>query len=279
MPEKTEAEAVADMVTVPFVQGPIDGVEGLQLVAHSDEWKHELIDVERFAPSPRRKQGHVTLRDGMSFVQYVLAQKTPSTVIFADANKLTAIFNHHEPNRQTPDETIMPDLTAGWNDQRADFEMKFTPSWTAWTGFDDTWLGQKDFAEFLEERIPDIAEPAGADLLEIVRTLQIKVETNWQNVITLQHDGVRMTFTDDVSTGDLIVPDQIKLVLTPFDGSQPVGITARIRFSKPDGNGRVKFMFRLGEIVQQTLDDALEQIAKTVTESTGVQVLMGRLVK
>ena len=200
----TEAEAIAGLVTVPFVQGDYEDIEALQLVAHSEGWIHELVDNERFLAHPRRKRGTVTLRDGMSFAQYVNAQKTPETMIFADGIKLTAIFNHHEPS------STLSEL-AGWNDHRAEFEMKFTPSWTAWTGFDDHWQTQQDFAEFLEERIPDIADPPGADLLEIVRTLRMKVETHWENVIVLQNDAVQMKWVDEVSTGDVKIPENITL--------------------------------------------------------------------
>ena len=55
-------------------------------------------------------------------------------------------------------------------------------------------------------------------------------------------------------------------------------IRARIRFAKPDSNGRVRFMFRLGEEVQKTLDDAIDAVCELVTNSTGVQVYKGRLV-
>ena len=40
-----------------------------------------------------------------------------------------------------------------WTPCRAVLDFRFTRAWTAWTGFANRWIPQKDFAEFIEENI------------------------------------------------------------------------------------------------------------------------------
>ena len=263
--DNTFVEAISDLSRKASLP---DTVNGVCIIRTGDGY--EVVDTEKYEASPRRKRGKATFRDRDSFAAYITRHSDSKSVIFVDpeAHTFECIFDHHEAGELDPSE-------AGWGEHRALLELRFTPSWTAWQSLNGWWIGQQDFAEFLELRIPDINHPDGAALLEIVRTLRIKLETNWSNTVVLQNNTVQMTWTEDMTTGNVVVPEDFTLVMRPFDGGDNEVLTAKLRFTKPDAQGKVKFKFDLGENLRAVLDAAVDKIAASLDE-TGVPVFKGR---
>lgn len=262
--DNTFVEAMTQLVRDAVA---LEEVNGVSVIRTADGY--EVVDTEKYEATPRRKKGTATFRDAASFKAYIDRHADASeTVIFRDPESHTfeCIFDHHAG--------VALDI-AGWGDHRAKLELRYTPSWTAWTGFAGRWLGQQEFAEFLEARIGDIAFPDGAQLLEIVRTLRIKLEVLWQNTVVLQNNTVQLTWQEEMTTGNVIVPEDFTLVLRPFDGAENGTVDAKLRFTKPDSTGKVKFKFDLGESARTALDFALEGIAADLAK-LDVPVFTGR---
>lgn len=249
----------------------VDGV-GYQVLPKG----YEIVvpDVEKHLLHPYRPKGTATFSEVASFVEYVAAHKGSGTAVWANSSthELAAILDGHAPAH------VIENERAGWGQHRASFKMRYTTSWTAWMGFTGAWQLQEDFANFLEERIGDIADPPGAALFEIVRTLRVRVNAIWENIINTAHDGVQFRWQEEVNTGDVTMPEQLALVLTPFDGGAPVLIKARLRYTKPDSHGKVKFRFVLGEESQRVIDEAFDDICKTVLAGTAVPLYRGGFV-
>ncbi len=248
----------------------IDGV-AVNVVPHG--WEAQVVDVEKHLLHPYRRKGTATMSEVESFIAYVSAHKEPGTAVWADSNAhiLTARLNGHSPSEISDDDGLL----AGWGDHKAVFAMRFSPAWTAWTGFDNRQMDQVSFANFLEERISEIADPPGADLFEVVRTLRVHVNATWENIINTQHNGVQFRWSEDVNTGDVTLPEKLALVLSPFDGGSLVQLEAKLRFTKPDSNGRVKFHYVLGEETRRILDELFGDICQAVLAGTGVPVYRG----
>ncbi len=61
-----------------------------------------------------------------------------------------------------------------------------------------------------------------------------------------------------------------------FDGGENVVLDAKLRFSKPDSAGKVKFKFDLSENARAVLDGAINKITEQLSGETGVPVFKGR---
>lgn len=282
MPDREFVEAMRETVKIEHLEDVPDSVP---MVVRPGEWEIECVDIEPFLPYPRRAKGMMELRTITDFCAYVHEHKRPGTVVLLDGHRLTCIFNHHHEEYvggagaaalDAPKVHTIP----GWNDYRATFAPKFTRGWTAWTEFERKAMDQSSFAEFLEDRLGEIAEPDGATVLEAVRRLQIKVDVIYQSVTRTENDTINLVFKEELShTGDLKLPASLLLVLTPFEGAPPEALEAALHVTKPNQQGEVRFSYRLGEKVQQILDDADSWMAETAAKDAGAPVLRGRLVE
>ena len=248
--------------------GPF-GIGGVSYIVLPEGCKLQPIPESKDADGPRRKRGEFTFRDVASLVVYVQRQRNVSSLVYADGRRLIAVLNGHFPESEDV-------LGTGWGDHRAVFEPKWTTAWTAWTGFDDQWQTQEAFAEFLEERIPDIAEPDGALLMETATNLRLRMDVVYEKAVSLANDTVQLTYREDMqAAGTIKIPERFSLFLRPFEGADLVEIHARLRIAKPDAHGKVRFMFRLGERVQRVVDEAFDAMAEEVQRETDVPVLKG----
>jgi uncharacterized protein YfdQ (DUF2303 family) len=246
-------------------------VGGVAVTRLGKDERVEAVAFEKHQPAPSRMRGLYEFRDIASFGLYVEQHAVPfgnQPLVLLDAHGFTCIFNHHG--------TAGP----GWGDYRAVFTPKWTRGWTAWTGFQRKSLSQDDFAQFLDNRIGEIAEPDGALVIEAVRNLQFKVDVTYERVVRTDNDTINLIYQEDLThTGQFKLPARLELLVAPFEGADAVVLTARLTVSKPEANGKVKFSFDLGERVEEILDQADADMAARVTEMTGFGVLRGRVVK
>lgn len=239
-PEYESAEAIReirDMALATVAKQPQE-LAGRRLAwIVPDGAKLQIEDYSKFHERPMRKTGQVTHREVPSLVAYIQRHKTAGTEIFINELTVRAVLNGNEPEQP------------GWGDHIATFAPLYTTAWTAWTGFEGNWIEQRDFAMFLENRLTEIANPDGAWVMEAVQNLKVKYETTFERVIETTNDFVNLTYREDADTGVIKVPNKLDLRMPMYEGGQTYTVGARLRFSKPDQHGRVKFRFDLGEEV------------------------------
>ena len=240
-----------------------------------------LEDIKEHLPAyPDRKREKMQLLDVKSFIAYVNRMKLDNQTIImaqieADPVTFTAIIDHHEPSVVT-DELKMADGqepekregVAGWCDQQVILTLKRSREFATWMGINGKHLKQIDFVEFLKDNRFDIADPSGADILQICMALEATCESRFVGK-TPTNEGVKISFEEKTRT-NLDVPNKITLRLPLFAGMAPVDVAAEFKF-KPDG-GLMYFGIRLLGIekaLRQAVDDARAEIASM----TGVQVL------
>ena len=85
-----------------------------------------------------------------------------------------------------------------WCRHRATLAFRPTPEWTTWTGLSGRHLSQVDFAAFIEDNLPDIADPAGADILDVTRSLEAKKSVEFRSSIRLQDGSSQLTYDETV---------------------------------------------------------------------------------
>jgi uncharacterized protein YfdQ (DUF2303 family) len=226
------------------------------------------VDAETGLPAPVRKRGTVKVFDAASFNQ-VLKDN-------ADTGVDCAIYMDRHPER--------PRVVAvmngngkhgpGWGDHRCEIEFRPTPQWTKWRALDGKLLQQVAFAEFIEENMEDIAEPAGAMILEIatylsaVRTVNFKSGIHLGNgTVQLQHDEA-----DEVKAGGLAIPDTFMLGIAPVFGLASYRVPARFRYRIVDR--KLHLGFKLQRI-ETLMGKIVEDVISKIERGTNISVLDG----
>ena len=246
-----------DADDVPFVLVP----EGLA-----------LLGLEHLLATPTRARAAVTLHEAASFVDYVLRYKQDGTVVFSDLATLTwvAVLDYHEPEGGAP----------GWGAHRATFTCRPTPEWKAWHGSNGKAhaRGQLEFAEFLEDRIPDLVQPDGATLLEVVTGLEAKKDVNFRSSVRTDSGEQQLVYEETINTtarkGTILIPTSITVQLRPFEGTSPRHIDARLRHRISDG-GHLSLWYdliRWEVLLEQAFTEVRTQVAAGLT---GVPTLAG----
>jgi uncharacterized protein YfdQ (DUF2303 family) len=228
-------------------------------------------EVEARDPIPHRKRGTVALESVQSLLDYCEDQKAQGTAyIYAsqDTLTITAVFNDHR------------DEFAGWRDHRATFKAAFTPEFERWIANNGSARAkeQMTFAEFIEDNIADITEPAGAQLLEVATTIQAKTDINFSSARRLDNGQVQLGYTETINAtaganSALSIPREFALGLRVFKNGEGYRLTARLKYRL--NNGGVKFWYELDR-PERVIEDAFAGYVEQVRATSGYRVLIGQ---
>lgn len=223
-------------------------------------------------PSAPRKIGTAQLQALTSFVTYCADQKRAQNgYIYADteSRQFTAVFDDFKDEHM-----------AGWRGHRATYKAEFTPEFSRWFNHSGSGaaMDQTKFAEFLEDNIADISEPAGAKLLEVASTLQAKTEINFSSARRLENGQIQLGYTEVIdaragSDGAMTIPREFTLGLRIFKNGGGYAIKARLKYRLLSGS--VKFWYELDR-PERAIEDAFAGYIEQVRETSGYTVLIGK---
>ena len=228
---------------------------------------HRVTDLEAFLPHPTRKRGLTTLRDVQSFTRLVGQEKNSSTRIYGryDPPSFTAVFNDNGS------------YMAGWQDHRALFDCPLSVEWKTWKAHDGRKMNQEEFAQFIENNLPDIAQPPAADMLEISRTLEAKKKVNFASGIRLANGQNQLTYEEEISgtaaKGQIQVPEEFTIGIPVLEGGVKYAVTARLRYRILDG-GKMQMWFELVR-PHKIIEDAVKEVWNLIEQETSLTVLNG----
>lgn len=246
---------------VPYVLVP-DGFNVTHLGA--------LIQRER----PRSIAGTVTLFQAASFVAYVKAFKDEHSQVFADlvSRKVTAILDYHE---STPTGAG----GARWGRHRVELQLRHPEPWKAWIGKNGQQLAQLAFAEFVEDNLPDIAEPDGATLLEMAQHLDATKSVKFASGQRLGNGQTHLHYSETIDGSTTVknnrvqIPEFFTVALAPFEGTAPFAVKARLRYRIVE-QGRLTIGFHLTQ-PDRVLETTFDEIVRGIGTQTGIEVLFG----
>jgi uncharacterized protein YfdQ (DUF2303 family) len=208
--------------------------------------------------APTRKTGTTLLRDATSFLRPVLGKHgDDASEVYADADRLTvtAVLNADASD------------AANWGDHRLRLEVRETDAWKQWTAGDGKLMEQERFAEFVEDHLPEILDPAAATMLEIAQSIQGTAKAEFQSGTRLATGERALKYVETVTAkagqkNDLVIPETFTVGLLPFEGLTDVGykITARLRY-RIEGAG-----LRLGYKLDRPADVRAKAFAAIVDE-------------
>lgn len=222
----------------------------------------QVLDLEKYKDQPRRTTGHVRFSTVSSFTAYVKTHRSPEhTTIWVHptSGQAIAVLNDHAPDTDFPG--------AGWGDHRATLTLEPSHEWETWIALDGKQLPQERFAEHIEDRIVDIVQPSGGDLLDIVQTLTGKTEVEWKAGTRLQDGQVQLRYEETISAragakDDLDIPSVFVLRLAPFLGEPRTDVTARLRYRIPGGKLTLGYKLdRPEDIVRRVIESLTERLA------------------
>lgn len=118
----------------------------------------------------------------------------------------------------------------GLRKHAATLQLKLSREWSEWAAIDGKILDQVTFAQFIEDHLSTIAQPDGAQLLDICQTLEATKSAVFKQQTILASGQRGFRHEEQVEgkagiKGDLTIPGELTLVLRPFQGSDPIPIT------------------------------------------------------
>lgn len=230
---------------------------------------YEVKNLETLLEKPTRKSGNVTLRDVKSFTLLVNAEKVTNTRIYGSYTTpgFKAVFNDHGL------------LGAGWQDHTATFSCPLSTEWKTWSAKDGHQMTQEEFAQFIENNLPDIAQPPAADMLEISRTLEAKKKVNFASGIRLANGQNQLTYEEEISgtaaKGQIQVPEEFVVGIPVLESGIKYAVTCRLRYRILDG-GKMRMWFELVR-PHKILEDAIKEVWFQIEQDTGLTVLNGSI--
>ena len=226
--------------------------------AHATSVKR-LIDEYRVRPV--RRIGSIVVNTIESFVALVNRDSNEDSVIFADNGaqpKLVAVLNFHRAGGGDPE----------FGDNKVVYPFPISDEWRAWLGRngESKKMSQADFAEFIEDRYFDIAEPGSAgqitttwaermgvklagpaELMRVSRGLSVRVEETVRNVIKRESGESDFVFTvehkDAADGGSVKVPAAFHLRIPILRGEGDYSIPVRLRYRA--GGGKVQWFYEM----------------------------------
>lgn len=196
----------------------------------------EIFEGHRFLPNPIRPHGVINAHDVPSFLKLWKTYATEHSRLYVDrsnAVSFVAVLN------EAPDAK-----TAAWRDWRLTLRLQCSPQYIAWSRQAKTYMDQEAFANFLEEHLADIVEPAAADMLQMVQTISANARVSVDSVIGEDGKIVFRTSNEQAvkaGRGNASLPRQFSIGIPIFRGREGFKIKMALRWRL--GEGKVSLAY------------------------------------
>ncbi|MER7815608.1 DUF2303 family protein [Streptomyces sp. NPDC096153] len=229
----------------------------------------EQVDLTgpEYTGEPRRKSGTTTVRDTASFLAYYGKHADDQSEVYADVEKLTvtALLDAHQAD------------SPRFGSHRLALALRQTKAWADWKRFDGQYVDQEEFANFLEDHVPDLVTPDAATMLEIAQSFKATTKAEFQSSSRLQSGERKFVYTEDTKAsaggrGELAIPEVFEIAVPPFEGAPRFKMTARLKYRL--NGSRLTLGFKL-EQPHERVAAAFEEIVKEIGDGIPVPILNG----
>ncbi|MDF2234840.1 DUF2303 family protein [Albimonas sp. CAU 1670] len=214
-------------------------------------------DLEKFRAQPKRVRADVVHETPSSFVAYVkdFADAGRTRVMASlEKREVVAHIDWHGPGAGG----------ASWATHRATWPATLTPAFAGWHDVHDKPMGQREFAEFLQDRCFDAIEPEAADLMEVAQNFDVIRDVKFKSAVNLSTGERQFKFEEtDQTKGAVTCPKLIRLRTPVFTGCDPVEWAARLAYNIGEG-GKLTFrvqIIRLEELLDAEFDRLVDSVA------------------
>lgn len=256
------------------------GYEEIPAVMVPDGFKLETFPEHR-QYLPRIEQ-IIELDTPEAWLAYWHRFASPSSTAFFDhkAARLVGYVDFHQSPNDYENGAVLTETRAKWARHQVIYQCPITPEWKKWRDNTGEVMDQAGFARFIEDGIPDITEPTGADMLEIVASLQVHNKVNFRQALRLDNGETQFTYEENIegkagSKGQLKIPQTIHLGLRLFDGGPGYALEARFRYKIKEGQLSMWYdLIRPERVHDVAVGEVYDQIAAELKVG---QLLRGRL--
>lgn len=225
-----------------------------------------------------RKSGRVNFYRSDDFVGYINDFKTQNTRIFIDrAQKFCceAILDYHSPD----------DSFGDFCDFRASLSLDYSPEYYEWIGYNDNWISQIDFAEFIEENYGDLIvgknnAPTAAEMLQVARTLEAKKQVDFKSGVRLSNGDVDLSYVETTTAragekGSIAIPSYFYIAIPIFQGEQTNHLEVQLRY-KLD-SGKVFFKYKIKNLKRMLMEHQ-DVLVSELSEILQIPIWSGKYV-
>jgi uncharacterized protein YfdQ (DUF2303 family) len=222
---------------------------------------YELRTFPEARDYPRHTEQTVTTDTAIDWLAYWNRFADQHSTAFFDvqAARLIGVMDYHSPS------------SADWCRHQVVYECPVTPEWQRWKNNDGKRMNQAEFARFIEDAIPDITDPSGAEMLEIATSLQVHNKSFFRQAMRLDNDETQFTYEENLegkagAKGQLTIPQTITLGVRLFQGGPGYALEARFRYSLKDGGLTMWYdLVRPERVHEAAVLEVLEQIKMGMT--------------
>lgn len=263
LPERVENDVVAALAREAVE--PVKVAEGLYLL-HNGTSVDFRKDLEKYGDRPRRKTGSDVVTDAESFIAYLAKHGLPETELWANdrTSTIRAVINAHMGTTGDGVEDY-----AGWLDHQATLRLPFTKDWQEWVAGDGKYTPQREFAEFIEDHLPNFVEPGGADMLELAQNFQATTKVDFDSSQRIKSGETQLSYVENTTAaagkkGALAIPDTFELALQVHERGPVYRVKARFRYRINGGNLHLAYRLdRIDDVRRHAFDQVSAQIATT----------------
>lgn len=237
---------------------------------------YRVSDIERFLDAPCRARGTVKAETPDAFIAYYnrFCEKRASLVFATSPDfKVEGIIDWHRPLGE--DAGLAGAARPGFGEHRVVYEAPRSDEWQIWTGANGTAMSQDDFARFIEDNVKDIREPAGADILEVSRQLEVKKSVEFASALRLSDGQREFTYNEQIDgstrRGKMKVPEEFVLGIPVFVAGELYAVTARLRYRITSGRLQLWYDLLNPHEVER---EAFGAIVKEIDDGVETDVLM-----
>lgn len=313
-PEHVTLTHPTDGISAPVVILP--GADGGLTINAVDK----LFDAYRM--NPKYRTGTAVLTDVTAFIDHANRFKNPESALFANNDRsrpgVSCVFDYHQRVNVVTEHVVLGDTTLAsdvvehhnpsalpnWMQHRSSYQFPLDKAWKAWQAQNGQWMGQEEFALFIEERnedilpfLPNLSEPTNeadkrlAELVEDLNAtlanrrtmmllsvgLSITASSKVVNVSKISSGTGSIVFEEENTTTDhegreVSVPTMFLVCIPVFDKGPAYRMVARLRYRRQGGSIVWKYdLYRDDKAFDHAFDDVCQKIAT----DTGLPLFVG----
>lgn len=258
----TEAQVVAGLA-MAATEAHLHDLHGRPIVIGRDiTGKIQTADLSGLLPRPLRPKGHTTVITAESFVREVERLRGARPITLQANLQQGSIICILDPT------TTAQASNEDWTVQ---LKLRLSREWQVWAAADSKPMKQGEFAEFLEDNMPDMQEPTAAEMMAIVKDLQAKTGVDFRSAVSLENGDRQLQYeekTEAKGKGGLTIPSEFTIGVRSYEGTDPIVVRCLLRYRISEGKLLLFFKRHRPEAI---LEDDFAAHVQQVEQALGLQ--------
>lgn len=232
--------------------------------------------LERFQTRPNRFRGTFSTNVLKEFTGYVTDNADEDSALYVNPKNGTALAFIDQGDPRTPN----------WGEHTARLDMVYTPEYKALLEFNDTWLGQLPFIDFIEDQ-PECFRFFDGDFNDyadvsatVAKLRRLKVDSlkSTETVVgNFAHHASAMEQLEIKAAGLEIPPAGFDFTAAPYDDFEPFTFRCRLRANADGDRALLKYrIFALDASLNRIADELVEKLKDQLREEP-ITIYLGEM--